>query len=112
LAAPFSGGYVTLVGGLAQYSFTVPQVDGEFSFTGVVSSDTKIVPPIQGDKVTVNAVVKAVNTGPIPLLVTLFGADEVDAATAAVSQLATTIATLAAIIVDDLKAFSDAMSKL
>jgi hypothetical protein len=45
-------------------------VDGEFSFTGAVSSDAKIVPP--------------------------FGADEVDAATAAVKQLASVISTLRA----------------
>jgi hypothetical protein len=49
---------------------TAKNVDGEFSFTGAVSSDAKIVPP--------------------------FGADEVDAATAAVKQLASAISTLQA----------------
>jgi hypothetical protein len=46
LAAPFSGGYVTLVGGKAKYTFTVSAAEGEIEFRGTLSSDAKIVPPI------------------------------------------------------------------
>ncbi|HUW78326.1 MAG TPA: hypothetical protein VMV52_06205 [Candidatus Nanopelagicaceae bacterium] len=112
LTSPFSGGYVTLSGGKAKYAFTVPAAEGEFSFTGAIGSDPKIVPPIQGDKVSANAVVKAASVAGTPTPVIPFAADQIEAATAAVNQLATTITTLSAAIIGDLKAFSDAIAKL
>jgi hypothetical protein len=103
---------VTLSGGRAKYTFTIPAAEGEIAFTGTVNSDAKIVPPIQGDQVSATAMVKATSVGATSTPVIPFGADEVDAATVAVSQLASTITTLTFSITNDLKTFSDFMAKL